>query len=319
MSYQTFCSDLEKSLLAYGLPGHFRQRPECVKHAHYLATPVHHLSAEARDLKIGQAHLFSLKRSEDLGPKEMVDQYNELFGPGLKGCAFGNTSFVANLLRGFYDLSLRHPPEGLKEKCCDLALGYAGFIGIPEVKQCRNMRDIITYLIPPFINMVDTFFTIDDGVKKVLEASIRRGVLRNQKERPVPASALSVLDDFIYRAPNPGHIEALMGQFYERYSNRGAAADLIQEAAWIIHNFCMIHPFADGNGRLARKLCFDFLSQHHQPEVSFNQQEVIDYGQDPAYIAATTRSEKPGGLDAITAWVQAVVDHKLQPALRSGP
>lgn len=292
----------------------YRTKPNCIKAYKYLSPAVHNLPEDVISAKIAQEYDFSLKNRTQI-PADQRDQYDGLFGTGFENASvFGNSAFICNLLRGFYDLSLRYTPPQLTAQCTDLAYAYTSCL---VTNNDENFLPLVNNYFSPFIELIATHFYITDTTKSVLERSMKQGIDESKRSAFSPSLQITarhrVLEDFIYLAPNPDLIEAQMQDFHAEYEIRLASTNeenLIDNAAWIIHKFCIIHPFQDGNGKVARQLCFDFLSQHYSNLV-FTPEEVTIFGEDPDYQAATSRSEKPGGLSRISDWLTSLVESKL--------
>jgi Fic family protein len=64
----------------------------------------------------------------------------------------------------------------------------------------------------------------------------------------------------------PEHVDAEVDnltQWYEELEQAPITAHPIVKAAWLHHRFVQIHPFADGNGRVARALTLLVMQRHH--------------------------------------------------------
>ena len=133
-----------------------------------------------------------------------------------------------------------------------------------------------------------------------------------------PQEIFSIFDEFIYITPDPRLIEERMKSFHIQYNKliEDKTNDPIDIATWIIQEICDIHPLPDGNGRVARKLAFDLLSEKHQ--ITFSQEEIVSYGDDPLYIQAFNRTRNNS---AIKKWLEKVVQDKLdlERSSSSGP
>jgi len=51
---------------------------------------------------------------------------------------------------------------------------------------------------------------------------------------------------------------------------------LIKLAAWLLYEFLEVHPFADGNGRMARVLVSNILAYFYPVPVPILSEEVAD-------------------------------------------
>ncbi|GAA2703573.1 Fic family protein [Micromonospora olivasterospora] len=81
----------------------------------------------------------------------------------------------------------------------------------------------------------------------------------------------------------PEHVQSEMELLVARYEEAASAHPLVR-AAWLHHRFICIHPFADGNGRVARALTLLVLLQARYAPL------VVDRRQRADYIAALDRA-----------------------------
>ncbi|MEH1014267.1 Fic family protein [Micromonospora sp. CPCC 206060] len=77
----------------------------------------------------------------------------------------------------------------------------------------------------------------------------------------------------------PEQVQSEMELLLDRYASAASAHPVVR-AAWLHHSFISIHPFADGNGRVARALTLLVLLQAHYAPL------VVDRRQRADYIAA---------------------------------
>ncbi|MFE9185954.1 Fic family protein [Micromonospora haikouensis] len=89
----------------------------------------------------------------------------------------------------------------------------------------------------------------------------------------------------IHFAP-PEHVQTEMELLLSRYEELSAVVHPIVRAAWLHHRFIRIHPFADGNGRVARALSLLVLLQAHYAPL------VVDRRQRGDYIGALDRANE---------------------------
>lgn len=81
----------------------------------------------------------------------------------------------------------------------------------------------------------------------------RAGVYRNQQV---------FISGSAYALPAPDKLELLMQQFITEYGSLGDGMHVVDYAALVHKEFVFIHPFVDGNGRVARLLMNLVLLQH---------------------------------------------------------
>jgi len=65
-----------------------------------------------------------------------------------------------------------------------------------------------------------------------------------------------------FKFPNPSEVPVLMKEFFEQLIEQRKQLHPVVFAAWVHIRFVTIHPFIDGNGRLARLLMNLVLLQH---------------------------------------------------------
>lgn len=88
-----------------------------------------------------------------------------------------------------------------------------------------------------------------DQLGRSLEKPPERGAYKRMPNNPTRA------DGAIHEYCPPEHVASemeLLIQMYRQHEDRGVGPHI--EAAWIHHAFTQIHPFEDGNGRVARAL-----------------------------------------------------------------
>jgi Fic family protein len=88
-----------------------------------------------------------------------------------------------------------------------------------------------------------------DSLGKRIQIPLLRGDWKKLQNNPVRP------DGVVYEYCPPEHVQAEMDRLMElhgRHVQLGVAPEV--EAAWLHHRFTQIHPFQDGNGRIARAL-----------------------------------------------------------------
>lgn len=91
--------------------------------------------------------------------------------------------------------------------------------------------------------------TVEDQFGKRFEVALLRGDWRRQPTK------IDRLDGAVFQCCPPEHLATEIDQLvllHEEHRAEGVAPEV--EAAWLHHRFAQIHPFQDGNGRVARSL-----------------------------------------------------------------
>jgi Fic family protein len=88
-----------------------------------------------------------------------------------------------------------------------------------------------------------------DPMGREVEGPLRRGEWKMLPNNPTRPDGIS----YKYCPPEQvqGEMDRLMG-WHQHHTQTGVAPEV--EAAWLHHRFTQIHPFQDGNGRVARTL-----------------------------------------------------------------
>lgn len=112
-------------------------------------------------------------------------------------------------------------------------------------------RDAMTYVL----QLVEDETRIDESLLKSLHFMMTKHDL-NARPGLYRQGAVWVADEngeHVYDAPDAELVEPLMGQLIESLDN-GGSEPVMFRAAMAHLNLAMIHPFRDGNGRMARAL-----------------------------------------------------------------
>jgi fido (protein-threonine AMPylation protein) len=116
----------------------------------------------------------------------------------------------------------------------------------------RSNRALSTAFIKELhqaITRTQDTYIVTDVLGRVVEAELVKGAWKTQ-----PNHVLRHDNTLLEYAP-PEHVSAEMDRLIEMWSDLGrSVAHPIVKAAWLHHRFVQIHPFADGNGRVARAL-----------------------------------------------------------------
>jgi hypothetical protein len=107
------------------------------------------------------------------------------------------------------------------------------------------------------ITRTQSTYTATDVLGRTFEAELPHGEWKKQ-----PNHVLRSDNSLLEYAP-PEHVAAEMDRLVALYQELECSAmHAIVKAAWLHHRFVQIHPFADGNGRVARALTLLVLVKH---------------------------------------------------------
>lgn len=116
-------------------------------------------------------------------------------------------------------------------------------------------------------------FDARDQFGRIVKAQLPHGAWKTQPNHAVRN------DGSIVEFAPPHEVQFEMDSLLDMYRESHEAHPIVR-AAWLHHRFIMIHPFADGNGRVARALTLLVLLQAHYAPL------VVDRRQRADYIAA---------------------------------
>jgi len=137
----------------------------------------------------------------------------------------------------------------------------------------RRARRLSTSYIRELHQILTAHQTITDARMpdgRVTEIELVRGDWRKSNSMP--------LDGLPHAYCPPEHIAAEMDRLvalHSEHEKKGITADV--EAAWLHHRFTQIHPFQDGNGRVARCLASLVFIQAHWFPLSIAEQKRDAY------------------------------------------
>lgn len=90
---------------------------------------------------------------------------------------------------------------------------------------------------------------VEDQFGRTLEVELVKGDWKKSANNPKQP------DDFVHEYCPPEHVQSEMEQllsWFSEHETLGVCPEV--EAAWLHHRFTQIHPFEDGNGRMARSI-----------------------------------------------------------------
>ncbi len=109
-----------------------------------------------------------------------------------------------------------------------------------------------------------------DQFGQVVQAQLHRGAWKKH------ANHVTRQDGSLLEYTPPEHVQWQMEQLLELYAETADAHPVVQ-AAWLHHRFIRIHPFEDGNGRVARALTLLVLLRAHYAPLVVDRRLRDDY------------------------------------------
>ncbi|HEY3489176.1 MAG TPA: Fic family protein [Candidatus Deferrimicrobiaceae bacterium] len=151
------------------------------------------------------------------------------------------------------------------------------------------------------------------GMKK-----LRVGAWRDDSEGPMQVVSGPVgRENVHYEAPAAKRIEKEMAAFLAWFDDRGESTHLVLRAALAHLWFVTIHPFEDGNGRIARALADLLLARSEESSRRFYSMSAqIRLERDDYYDRLERTQSASSGLD-VTPWLEwflGCLDRALQAA-----
>jgi hypothetical protein len=140
------------------------------------------------------------------------------------------------------------------------------------VRQNRQLTpSFITELHQAITRTQDTYVVVD-SLHRLTETTLPKGTWKT-----APNHVLRADNTLLEYAP-PEQVASEVDRLILLWDelNRGDVYPLIK-AAWLHHRFVQIHPFADGNGRVARALTLLVLEQHHYAPLVVDRWHRTDY------------------------------------------
>ncbi len=147
--------------------------------------------------------------------------------------------------------------------------------------------------------------TVKDANGNLFEAELKKGEYKTQPNSPTRP------DGSVHEYCPPEHVAAEMDRMIELYRSH-IHKDIPPEvqAAWLHHVFTQIHPFADGNGRVARILAslvfvkaggFPFLVRRDDHAQYIGALEAADQGDLKPLVRFFVRTQRRAVLGALQA------------------
>ena len=238
--------------------GHNQKMPTA-----YKWQPITDLPADPKKLTDGE--LESLRRVWASQKKEMIDRGAlDEFEKRLRREWAIETGVIENV----YTLD-RGVARTLIEKGIDAALIPHGTTNLDSILVARIIQDhydalegifdfvggtrklstgYIKELHAALLRNQDTYAVVDQ-LGRAFEKRLEKGQYKTEPNSPIRP------DGLVYEYCPPEHVASEMDLLVAMHSEHDALGVPVEvEAAWLHHRFAQIHPFADGNGRVARAI-----------------------------------------------------------------
>ena len=163
----------------------------------------------------------------------------------------GRSGTHALIEKGFHVGLLDHgstnkPREYVIQLLCDQKDALEGVFGF--VKSERELSTAYIKELHAALLRSQSSTEAVDAQGRSVEIPLNRGEWKSQANFPVR-------DGIIYKYCSPEHVAAEMDRLIEMHKDHVANSVPSEvQAAWLHHRFTQIHPFQDGNGRVARAL-----------------------------------------------------------------
>lgn len=151
-----------------------------------------------------------------------------------------------------------------------------------------------------------TTHTVRDSLGQLAERPLLRGQWK------VNSNSVKRTDGYHFEYCPPEQVASEIDRLLEMHAaHLQAGVSPMVEAAWLHHRFVLIHPFADGNGRMARLLASMVLLRAGYLPL------VVTRPDKPAYIEALEEADD-GNLSALVAYFGTLQMRMLRQGLSVG-
>jgi Fic family protein len=140
----------------------------------------------------------------------------------------------------------------------------------------RNGRDLSVFFVRELhqaLCRTQATYEARNDLGQILQVPLRHGIWKMQPNH------VRRHDGTLLEYTPPEHVQSQMERLLELYKETGDEHPVVR-AAWLHHQFIRIHPFEDGNGRVARALTLLVLLYNKYAPL------VVDRTQRSAYIDA---------------------------------
>ncbi len=141
------------------------------------------------------------------------------------------------------------------------------------VEAAREGRDLSVFFIRELhqaITRHQATYEARNSLGQVLQVPLRHGEWKSQPNHVIRS------DGSVLEYTPPEHVQPQMERLVKLYADTSVLHPIVT-AAWLHHRFIQIHPFQDGNGRVARALVLLILLRHDYAPLVIDRRRRDDY------------------------------------------
>jgi len=194
--------------------------------------------------------------------------------------------------------SVNRDPEYVLRLLNDQASALEGLFAF--VKQDRSLSISFIRELHQVMTASQESVTVSDPQGKRFETELLKGQWKKHPNYPQR-------DGREFRYCPPEHVAAEMGRLIEMHLSHVDVSPEV-EAAWLHHRFAQIHPFQDGNGRIARALATLVLIRGGLFPM------VVSIAEKSDYLACLERADR-GDLKALVYFIARGQQRRAETAL----
>lgn len=140
------------------------------------------------------------------------------------------------------------------------------------VRQDRQLTPGFVRELHHAITRTQDTYVATDTLGRITETQLEKGQWKTQPNHVLRH------DNTILEYTPPEHVQSEIDRLIEDWTSLDKTArHPIVKAAWLHHRFVQIHPFSDGNGRVARALTLLVLEKHHYAPLVVDRWHRADY------------------------------------------
>lgn len=179
------------------------------------------------------------------------------------------------------------------------------------VRQERQLTSGFIRELHHAITRTQDTYVVTDTLGRVTETQLEKGQWKTQPNHVLRN------DNTLLEYTPPEHVQSEIDRLIHYWTELDATATHpIVKAAWLHHRFVQIHPFADGNGRVARALTLLVLEKHRYAPL------VVDRWHRGDYLAALDSANQGSLRDLMGLFIRleasaltSELERPLEPAI----